>query len=627
MRTSGIKRIITWVLLFVFLLSCFSFSESWAATTTGTVKTDGLNVRTGAGTSFARLEVEGTAVQLNTGTIVTILETLTGWYRISFTYNNTTLEGYVSSDYITLNGTTIPVPIVSYKYVTTYKPIEAKGTIISKTYMRKTAAGRYYRASGKKVALKAGRNVTVLGQEKKHGVDWYKLKFFYKKKNRVGYLPASCVKLTCKTPVAAQIYNVKSSLAVRSKASTKRSIYYKINQKKVRVKKGQDIKVIKEKTVKGTKWFRISFTYQNKTRKGYVRARYVKLVKEKVVTKKAVTAMSDAEFEKYLTQQNFPESYKPGLRNLHRIYPYWQFTAYHTSMSWQSALTGESRELGNNLLPVTYGTDWKSQETGAYDPISGAYTVFDGSTWVAASKKAIAYYMDPRNFLTEQGIFQFELLEYQPTYQIASGVEGILKETPFRAGKTFSYTENGQTKSITYINAFIEAAKASGVSPYHLASRVRQEVVTGPDTTTIAVTGTTSGYPGIFNFYNIGAVSGKNPALNGLLFAKGGTANQTTYMRPWDDRYKAILGGASYIGSNYINRGQNTGYLQKFNVTAKNTYTHQYMTNVQAAYSESISTKRAYGTSLDATPLVFSIPVYSGMPASNCPKPSGYGYY
>ena len=77
-------------------------------------------------------------------------------------------------------------------------------------------------------------------------------------------MPASCVKLTCKTPVAAQIYNVKSSLAVRSKASTKRSIYYKINQKKVRVKKGQDIKVIKEKTVKGTKWFRISFTYQNK---------------------------------------------------------------------------------------------------------------------------------------------------------------------------------------------------------------------------------------------------------------------------------------------------------------------------------------------------------------------------
>ena len=61
-------------------------------------------------------------------------------------------------------------------------------------------------------------------------------------------MPASCVKLTCKTPVAAQIYNVKSSLAVRSKASTKRSIYYKINQKKVRVKKGQDIKVIKEKT-------------------------------------------------------------------------------------------------------------------------------------------------------------------------------------------------------------------------------------------------------------------------------------------------------------------------------------------------------------------------------------------
>lgn len=627
MMTTWKKRMAVWFILFGILFSCLPVLESRAAVTTGTVKVDGLNVRTGAGTSFAKLVVKGAAVSLNAGNMVTILETLDGWYKVSFTYENSLLEGYVSSDYITLNGTTVPIPIVSYKYVTTYKPIEVKASIRFKTSMRKTAGGRYYRASGKKVALQVGRAVTVTGQTEKGGLIWYKLKFTYNKKKRSGYLPTGAVKLICKTPAAAQIYHVGSSLAVRKTASSKKNTYYTINQKKVRVLKGQAVKIIQEKTTGGVKWFRISFTYKKQTKTGYVPAKYVKLVKEKKVTKEAVKAMSDAEFEKYMKEQEFPESYKPALRNLHRIYPYWQFVAYHTTMSWQEALEGESKELGNNLLPVSYGTEWKSQEDGAYDPITGAYTVFDGSTWVAASKKAIAYYMDPRNFLTGEGIFQFELLDFQPAYQVSSGVESILKGTPFRAGKSFAYMEGSQERNITYTNAFMEAAKLSGVSPYHLASRVRQEVVTGMDSTTIAITGTTPEYPGIYNFYNIGAVSGKNPALNGLLFAQGGPSGQTTYLRPWDNRYKAIAGGASFIGSNYITKGQNTGYLQKFNVTAKNMYFHQYMTNVQAAYSESISTKRAYGSSLDATPLVFSIPVYPGMPVSSCPKPVGYGYY
>ena len=107
----------------------------------------------------------------------------------------------------------------------------------------------------------------------------------------------------------------------------------------------------------------------------------------------------------------------------------------------------------------------------------------------------------------------FESLEYQPEYQTAAGVNKILSNTPFY-GKSFSYvdtTDNKTNRSITYTNAFLAAAKINGVSPYHLASRVKQEVVTSATTTSIAVTGTNSSYPGIFNFYNIGATSGSNP--------------------------------------------------------------------------------------------------------------------
>ena len=78
-----------------------------------------------------------------------------------------------------------------------------------------------------------------------------------------------------------------------------------------------------------------------------------------------------------------------------------------------------------------------------------------------------------------------------------------------------------------------------------------------------------------------------------------------------------------YIGSKYINIGQNTVYLEKFNVTPTSRYTHQYMTNVEAATSEAAKIKKAYEESglLEKTPLVFSIPVYKNMPADPCAAP------
>lgn len=67
----------------------------------------------------------------------------------------------------------------------------------------------------------------------------------------------------------------------------------------------------------------------------------------------------------------------------------------------------------------------------AYDASTGKWKVFDGSTWVAASKAAVAYFMDPRNYLNDRSIYMFELLEYQSQYQTKSGVNTILSNTPF----------------------------------------------------------------------------------------------------------------------------------------------------------------------------------------------------
>ena len=241
---------------------------------------------------------------------------------------------------------------------------------------------------------------------------------------------------------------------------------------------------------------------------------------------------------------------------------------------------------------------------------------------MTASKKAVKYYMDPRNFLDERGIFQFENLEYQKDYHTQEGVEKILSNTPMH-NTTFTYTnDNGEIKAMKYSTAFMQAAEKSGVSPYHLASRVKQEVVISSTLMSSSVSGNVAGYESIYNFYNIGAnnstVAG-GAIANGLSWASSGTS----YLRPWTDPYKSIVGGATYIGKNYINVGQNTLYLQKFNVTPKNTYSHQYMANIEAPNSEATKTNAAYNEQKAQMPMVFSIPVYESMPETACSVPSG----
>ena len=334
-----------------------------------------------------------------------------------------------------------------------------------------------------------------------------------------------------------------------------------------------------------------------------------------------------ADFELNLVLQQFPESYKPYLRALHVQHPNWVFKSYQTNLYWDIAIEEENIP-GKNLIPNSSGIAWKSLEEGAYNWKTDSFIVYDGSTWVTASKAALEYYMDPRNFLDEKSVFQFEVLNYEPSYQNEDGVENILKYTPLYR-TTYVYEDaSGQKQTISYAETFIKAAEYSGVSPYHLATRVKQEVVTGTSTVSNSVTGTVSGFEGLYNFYNIGAYHSTQAGgaiANGLKYAKYGSSTNDELndasLIPWDNRYSAIVGGAYIIGSSYINRGQNTIYLQKFNMTPYYTYSHQYMANVAAPSSEGKKTAQAYTQATDS-PIVFSIPVYLNMPEQACPEPT-----
>lgn len=414
---------------------------------------------------------------------------------------------------------------------------------------------------------------------------------------------AASMAASCLTASAANMMGSCTAdvLNVRSGAGTGYS-------KTGTVSYGDSLTILSETTdSSGAKWYKISCG--NVT--GYVSAAYVQL------TSSGSQGSSDADFENYMTKQGFPESYKPYLRKLHEQHPKWIFTAQKLGVDWNTALKEEC-VVGRNLVHSSALASWKSMEKGAYDFNGGYWYGLDGS-WVAASKEIIMYYMDPRNFLNDTYIFMFENQSYDPSYQTESGVKTILADT-FMSG---SYTCPDTKKKYTYSQTFMDAAKKSGVSPYHLASRCRNEQGVNGAPQSL---GTVKGYENYFNFFDIQAyaTSTMTAAEMGCKYAK--TTNPT-YLLPWTNQYKSIVGGSIFLGTGYITKGQDTLYLQKFDMVdgGNGLYYHQYMTCVFGQANEAISLKNAYSQDILNSAMEFKIPVYNNMPDKLCPKPTSSG--
>lgn len=349
-------------------------------------------------------------------------------------------------------------------------------------------------------------------------------------------------------------------------------------------------------------WYRIKFTRNGKDEEGYMHSNYVMRT-----TPIEEGDSSDEAFEEAIAA--FPDSYRPTLRGLHKMFPNWIFEPVLTGLSWEDVVA-EEYVLKRNLVPH-FETDiskssafsWKSVRDGDYDWDSNTWISHDGQ-WVGASKAVIAYYLDPRNFLTaDYRITQFETLSYAEGVQNKSGLEAILDDT-FMADNT----------EYDYYEYFLKAGQEANVSPYFLASRCLQEVGREGSSTT---KGEYPGYEGYYNFFNIGASAG----------ADGSGAVENAMKRAqkegWDSPEKSIIGGAEFLGRNYIAKGQNTFYFQKFNVVNKEgLYSHQYMQNLSAASTEGASYQKIYKDWENAA-IVYRIPVYGDMPDEPAPLPTG----
>lgn len=349
------------------------------------------------------------------------------------------------------------------------------------------------------------------------------------------------------------------------------------------------VDIIGETRVNGVVWYNVKGTLNGKAFTGWTISTYIKVTYN--------NSGDNTDFVTAMKNAGFPDSYIPNLTALHNKYPSWTFEAVNTGLNWDTVIENESRN-GLNVVSKTADDSKKSTAVGAYDWATNTWTEYEKG-WVSANSAYIAYIMDPRNFLDETNIFQFQSLAYSANDNL-SGVNAILKGTFMEGTKKYS------TESINYANTFLDVAKNTGVSAYHLASRVKQEQ--GTNGTSPLISGTYSGYKGYYNFFNFNAYGKTKQDIykNGLYFAK---------QQGWNTRVKSIQGGAEKIGKNYINKGQNTLYFEKFNVVNNCPYySHQYMTNVTAALTEGQSVAKGYSDKNQA--FTFRIPVYDNMPSS-----------
>ena len=337
----------------------------------------------------------------------------------------------------------------------------------------------------------------------------------------------------------------------------------------------------------------------------------------------------------------FPESYRPYIQKLMELHPNWQFEAVNTGLDWNYVIDNEMY-LTRNLVPSTghamsrgwadvksngewawyqTPTAWKAtfDVNGSFDWGANNWVTFDSGQWCQASRAAVSYIMDPRNWINEDYIYMFEKLSYSSSDTVEMVNNAI-------AG-TFMYNTTCPGSDKTYAQVICDAAKKSGVSAIHLAVRIMYEKGTSNDTLGSGVStkdGTTfyanpwgqDGSQAYYNFFNIRASgNGWQAILNG-----GG---KEAMDEGWTTPYLAIMGGAKKVANGYINIGQDTLYFQKFSVVdPKYYFWKQYQQNVLAPLTEGSSVCRTYRNSgLENKTFTFRIPVYENMPESPCPVP------
>ena len=296
------------------------------------------------------------------------------------------------------------------------------------------------------------------------------------------------------------------------------------------------------------------------------------------------------------------DSKYPGIKDriklLQSKYPNWKFKILYTGLDWNEVISNEYVGHGSSPKNLVYKN---SSYQGAWICSICGDRAYDNGSWRCVSEQGIKYMMDSRNSINASDIFQFE--ELTNSGSDVNVVRSMINGT-FLAGH-----EQG----------IVDAANKNNVNAYYIVARIIQEQ--GKNGTVLtAGKGYNGQYVGYYNVFNRGASgnSTQEILLNGLATAK---------KYGWTSLEKSIDGGISFLANNYIHKGQNNLYLQKFDVEKTNgLYSNQYMQNILAAQNEGTTLRNTYiNINSMSSSHTFIIPVYENMPSDVCSRPDTNG--
>ena len=374
---------------------------------------------------------------------------------------------------------------------------------------------------------------------------------------------------------------------------------------------GQKVKINETKEGSGACGYYYNVTTEN-NETGWTCAYYVNTTK--LSSKAQSYYNSNGGVESYYTtlrNMGFPDSYLPYLAEIHARHPNWSFVPEKINLDFSEVVENQAYNGRSLLQKGNYGFDdnYISMDLNTYNILTNTFYDYSTETgWYNASKEAIAFYLDPRNYLNEKYIFGFTLLNYNSVYdqKLVNNIVGSIVD--------WNKVYNG---SSNVANDIINSCKENDVSATYIASRMRQEIRgVGSSDPRLGGSWTSGGntYSSYYNFFNI-SVYGENKIVRGMEYAKN---------NGWNTPYNAILGGGKFVKSQYIDINQDNVYYQKFDVsTTDGNYTHQYQQNLSAVVSEGGSAFISYATMGDylSHDFTFVIPIYNNMPANAVDSP------
>lgn len=339
-----------------------------------------------------------------------------------------------------------------------------------------------------------------------------------------------------------------------------------------------------------------------------------------------LTAFS-ATYEQELIDAGFTSSYASALSKIHSKYPNWVFKPLITNLSWTDAVNGERKSHTNQLILKSSAPNdgYFCKCSSCYK--NGSYVTHESGSCVSASEACVAYYLDPRNWISVdnvQNLFQFLSIKDENATTTA-GVETVLKSTWMyksyikyltTSGLSKTYTKSGS--NVMYSTAINDAAKYSGLSPYFIASKIVQEV--GASTPKASgVVGNIVPFTGIYNYYSIGANAGGRdglawacgpvkPTVDTVLYADYDSATKTvsgkettvkkgqtmSWMADTGDYYKVRV--YNKLSANTYSTDGAIGYIAKSEAAISGSYNEPWTNPYKSIYNGAKWIANNYGT-------------------------------